>query len=602
MMLQLSKVRKMPTGFHHWELPLRRAPLGPKYDEYFRNATVTIYPDNDEAGRIKAEKIASALYGIAKSIKIVTLPGLDEKGDVSDYLDAGHTVFDLDDLWGSTPEYVLKPQLESTNLDLEKTSQATWDAIVATNEPPKLFRYGGNLSRIELDDEGSPHPSLVTANRLRFHLGSIADWYGVRKSDGEQMATLPPKWLVDNLLAHPDPPVPVLRRIVYAPLLDRNGELIWRPGFHRESGIYYHPTLEKPLEDISETPNSSDVDADVDLILDDLFGEFPFVDKAGRAHALSLLLEPFVRDLIEGPAPFRLIHKPMPGTGGSLLADVATFPALGTTCPTLTEARDEDSWRKRLTAKLLTSPTYILIDNVRHRIESSALSAAITATVWEDRRLTVSEMVRVPVRCGWVATGNNPAVSNEISRRTIPIRLDAKIDRPWLRDGFKHPDLREWARENRHRVVWSALTLARAWIARGKPSSGNVTLGMFEHWSRVMGGILEVGRVEGFLANLAEFYDEADAESAAWRIFVERWWDFARDREVGVSELYRLVIDEKKGPLDLDLPESNERSQKISLGKRLHEHRDRQFGIHRIVMGGTKKRAQQWKLIDTTES
>ena len=33
---------------------------------------------------------------------------------------------------------------------------------------------------------------------------------------------------------------------------------------------------------------------------------------------------------------------------------------------------------------------------------------AITAPMWEDRVLGLTQMVRVPVRCVWVATGNNP--------------------------------------------------------------------------------------------------------------------------------------------------------------------------------------------------
>src|SRR5262249_31175445 len=47
-----------------------------------------ILEDNDEAGREKALKAAQALYGVAKTVRIVRLPGLPEKGDVSDWLDA----------------------------------------------------------------------------------------------------------------------------------------------------------------------------------------------------------------------------------------------------------------------------------------------------------------------------------------------------------------------------------------------------------------------------------------------------------------------------------------------------------------------------------
>ncbi len=49
---------------------------------------VAILEDNDEAGRKRARAAAEALRGHAKSTIIIKLPGLPEKGDVSDWLDA----------------------------------------------------------------------------------------------------------------------------------------------------------------------------------------------------------------------------------------------------------------------------------------------------------------------------------------------------------------------------------------------------------------------------------------------------------------------------------------------------------------------------------
>jgi RecA-family ATPase/5S rRNA maturation endonuclease (ribonuclease M5) len=49
---------------------------------------VLILEDNDEAGRKKALEAAQVLHEVAKTIRIVRLPDLPEKGDVSDWLDA----------------------------------------------------------------------------------------------------------------------------------------------------------------------------------------------------------------------------------------------------------------------------------------------------------------------------------------------------------------------------------------------------------------------------------------------------------------------------------------------------------------------------------
>jgi len=50
-----------------------------------------ILPDNDEAGKKHAKIVAKNLYEIAKEIRIVELPGLPPKGDVSDWLQNGGT-------------------------------------------------------------------------------------------------------------------------------------------------------------------------------------------------------------------------------------------------------------------------------------------------------------------------------------------------------------------------------------------------------------------------------------------------------------------------------------------------------------------------------
>ena len=55
-------------------------------NSYFQDRDVVILPDNDAVGRDHAQSVASHLCNIANSIKIVNLPGLKPKGDVSDFM------------------------------------------------------------------------------------------------------------------------------------------------------------------------------------------------------------------------------------------------------------------------------------------------------------------------------------------------------------------------------------------------------------------------------------------------------------------------------------------------------------------------------------
>lgn len=64
----------------------------PELARWFTGKLVAILPDNDEKGRAHAMKVAGILNPVAKSVRIVEIPNLPEKGDVSDFVAAGGTV------------------------------------------------------------------------------------------------------------------------------------------------------------------------------------------------------------------------------------------------------------------------------------------------------------------------------------------------------------------------------------------------------------------------------------------------------------------------------------------------------------------------------
>jgi len=404
------------------------------------------------------------------------------------------------------------------------------------------------------------------------------------------------------MLARPDPPLPPLTRLVEAPVFGKNSELIITPGYHPGAQVYYSPRPNFMVAPIPKQPSTQEIEAARNVILDVLI-DFPFVSLQERANAIPIMLLPFVRDLIDGPTPLHLIEKPSPGTGATLLAEVLIYPSIGGSLPVFTEARDDEEWRKRITAKLIGGASVIFIDNIRKRLESSHLASAITGIVWEDRLLSLNEIVHAPVRCVWIATGNNPVLSQEMVRRTVRIRLGAKSDRPWLDRKFKYSNLREWVAIHRADLINACLVLIQAWIAQGKPvgtlSVGNL-IGSFESWAMTMGGILKIAGIDGFLSNLNDFYEESDAEGAGWRAFVTAWSARFQSLPVGVSSLYELISSSEE-PIEIGLGEGSEQSQKIRLGKRLTQMRERIFDGFRICEAGKVNGAKQWKLTKVNE-
>ncbi len=479
-----------------------------------------------------------------------------------------------------------RPAIDAGDGDLSRQTALAWKALSAANEPPTLFRRASMPVRVELDDDAK-RPILrgLTVDRMRYHLAEAVHWYRVTKHGPEPAHA--PVDVVRNVLAVPDPPLPVLTRVVTAPIFAANGELQTEPGYSTATRAYYHPSEGLVVPPVPENPTAAQIAAARSLLLDELLADFPFEGEAERANAVAALLLPFGRDLIVGPTPLHLIEAPAPGTGKTLLAEMLTSPVQGAGgAAAMTEAGDDDEWRKRITAALLTGAPFLFVDNLKRPLDSGALAGALTATEWEDRLLGVNEIVRMSVRCVWLATANNVAVSDEMARRSVRIRLNAKRDRPFEREDFRHL-LPAWANDHRGEVVAAALTLWRAWLAAGRPQGGT-TLGMFDPWARTMGGVLAVAGISGFLDNARAFYDEADVSSRRWRALVAAWWEQFGSEWVGAGEL--LPLAEEIEGFNLLGGFRYEQGNRTKLGQMLRDQRDRFFGDYQIRVEEDKKR------------
>ena len=181
---------------------------------------------------------------------------------------------------------------------------------------------------------------------------------------------------------------------------------------------------------------------------------------------------------------------------------------------------------------LISGPQIVVIDNVTAMLKSAKLSQMLTARTWSDRMLGISKMLNLPQTAAWFATGNNIQLGGDIARRAYWIRLDAAIAQPWLRDGFRHPDLMKWVHEHRSELLSMLLTMVRAWVVAGKPKGTAPRIGSFEEWSKTIGGILTYAGVDDFLGNAAELYDNADQETGQWDLFLEQWQKLHRDDKI----------------------------------------------------------------------
>jgi hypothetical protein len=274
------------------------------------------------------------------------------------------------------------------------------------------------------------------------------------------------------------------------------------------------------LPEIPDAPTSDHLDVALDL-LDSAISDFPFADDASRANAIASMLTPVVRPAIDSPTPLALYDAPQAGTGKTLLAEVVAIISTGRAAETFSAPTDPEEWRKKITTALSTGTNVVLIDNVIRRLDSDALCMALTAITISDRVFRTFERIVLPVKCAWIATGNNIQLGGDMPRRCYWIRLDAKESQPFRRTGFRHADLRGWVREHRGELIVALLTIARYWYVQGRPEPKTVRpLGSFEAWCKVVGGMLEVAGVPGFLANADTLFDQADSDATQWEAFL----------------------------------------------------------------------------------
>jgi hypothetical protein len=168
------------------------------------------------------------------------------------------------------------PTLEADNHDLPAMSAKAWAAIEAANARwPQMFRYGGVLARVLDGAAEQVRIDPLDKGALRHHLARVARWTRAAGEAG-RVPALPPAWLVDDLMAEPRPPLPVLNRLVTAPVFSSSGEILTRPGYHEAALTYYVPAPGFEVPEVPSRPSPEEVALARDLWLE-LVVDFPFL-------------------------------------------------------------------------------------------------------------------------------------------------------------------------------------------------------------------------------------------------------------------------------------------------------------------------------------
>ena len=374
-----------------------------------------------------------------------------------------------------------RPEITVGTLPLHELASRAEQALVSACAP--FYARGPRLVRPVREEDKAADGARVTVARLApvslptmlDYLSRAIKWTRFDARSNTRRRCDPPNKVAQVLLAREGEwAFPPLAGVITTPTLRPDGSLLERAGYDPVTRLLLVDPL--PLPQIRPTKDEAVRAA---KFLEGLLSEFPFIDEASRATALSALITPNARGALE-VAPIHVNRAPAAGSGKSHLVDLAAVGATGQRCPVISAGANDEELEKRLAAKLMTGQPLLSIDNVNGELGGDFLCQAIERPVIEVRPLGRSEIVRIESRTTLFATGNNLAVRGDMTRRTVLCSLDANMERPELRQ-FKGDPIKT-VLANRGQYVAACLTIVRAYLEAGCPDARPM-LASFGAWS-----------------------------------------------------------------------------------------------------------------------
>ena len=414
------------------------------------------------------------------------------------------------------------------------------EACIVLARDTEIYQRGGTLVGIrrgELRDDGIQRPEdmprIVTlkAPTVRDRLSRLAK-FGTTitnpETGEEKFERKPiPQKVVDAVMdrGHWDGIRPLVG-VVSAPVLRRDGSILNTPGYDPATCLIFEPLGE--TFPVVEKPTKQDAIAAAGRLLE-LVADFPFALPAHKSAWLAGLLTPPARYAFDGPAPLFLFDANVRGAGKTLLAELIALILTGADFSRMSNPQDDTEARKLITSLVLFGDALVLIDNVTGLLGCAALDAALTGTVWKDRRLGANEVIVGMLLMVWFASGNNVVLNGDTTRRTCQCRLESPEERPEERTAFKIPNLTSYVKQQRPALLVDVLTILSAYCLAGRPQAGLKAWGSFDGWSNlVRQAVVWIG-LEDPGATRQELAERSDRDAEQLRELIAGWEEIDLD-------------------------------------------------------------------------
>jgi hypothetical protein len=388
--------------------------------------------------------------------------------------------------------------------------------------------------------------------------------------------------------------VPVVRTVAHTPLMRADGTLLTAAGYDGVSKTLLLPAPGLQLKDVPEPVPDHAVDW-ARKMLEYLLVDFPFTGDESRANALAMLVTPLLRHVVPPPYPLFIINAHQPGSGKTLLSQVATELHGGVTRTELPQ--NDDELRKQISGILATTTAPVVVwDNASERIKSPILAALLTDTAWNDRLLGSTKDIHATNDRIWLTTGNNVVIGGDMARRCYWIKLDPRTPRPELRSGFQQEDLIGYVRQDRGLILTALLVLARHWVEQGQPSPA-VRSDSYRRWAGAMSEILRpMGLADAFARQTQEAVTQADDDDELGDLLAALAVKFG-DSSFQVRECLDMASQQREA-LPAEVLRKFAAGGELSkvLGRYLARNQGRYAGGRRVSEAGDGRGGKYWRV------
>jgi len=554
---------------------------------------VVICPDNDPAGEGWIDEVAARCAKPAKEVRVLRLPGLPEKGDVSDWLDAGGTKDELLKLARATPTYTspTKADLQQRRKD-EKEAKLAGKLAEVQAKADELNAAAVRNFEADVDQgEGKQQPKVaLRALRIREIQAAILD-----KTDGW------PRRLAESLFVDDGGRAVFLNnhQALFS-WLRGHGDVTWLTGRdedHRDfvnrpeiferfnasavelDAISPIPLYPAPAEVyiLSSAPKSGRTDGS---FAREFLSRFRFADDRDQAVGQALLLTPFWGGL-QGARPLILVtgrdgcgvQESGKTTVAELLLSVSARPF------TITLGKTADPITKQVVSDVAMKSTSVLLDNAED-LRSREIAELITAKTIHGRPSHGRQRCRAN-RLTWAATAVSPTLDPDLLSRTFVLRIDPadQTGNPTFRE-----DMEAFTDKHRDRLVSDCISILRD----GRKFTIVERRTRFPAWdAQVLATHVHVNKaLAGRCRDLADVDADLESIDNLTRKILERHYPGMAAVELSPSELAAIWNDANSG----------HHVTPVWMSRRLNEWRARgklPDGIKRRVGG---KRGRPWSL------